>query len=734
MKPVLRYRPDPVVLIGTFAFALVILSRLPRVLATPYAGSLDYLSVVAVHAATLTAIVLRLARVADALERQFWRRIAAGFVAWLIIDIVRPELGSSRSSVYAMLLVDAAFVGFYLFEVAAVELRPHEGPRGMTSCWSCWWRVGTTSLAAVVLYGYFSLLPAWLDRTGYDTFAPSSYLFAVFDAFLAIRFTLLLRTTRPVTWRRTYSGMVAVWAIWFVCDLLSGLSYAGHIGPVSDNVFDVLLFVPFFVLIALALARDRAANSTVPRQTSALAVVSRGGTASLFASWSIAILGIYVFNYALGFGAVSDRSARGVLVLAASGVFALGSIYRRRARPRNEHGDRMMVVSAENAAQSQRMESLGRLAGGIAHDFNNLLTAIHGYADLGADSPSDQETRELFSEIRNATRRGQELTTQLLAFSRHEEWPRSAIPMNTVVLQSRDIFLRLIGGNISLVTELDPKAGSVMGVPGQLTQVLLNLVVNARDAMPDGGTLTIRTSNIVLDSPADVASGIRGGAVDYVLLEVSDTGVGMDESTCDRAFEPFFTTRGAHGGTGLGLATVHGIVRRDGGLIHVESYPGLGTIFYVFLPRMIAAVGDAIDRSDPGLPARAASDGATILLVDDDGAVREMARRFLVGLGYRVLEACDGQDALRVVHEFRGPINMLLTDAVMPHMDGWTLSAEFSVVQPDAQIVYMSGYADGHSHGEPVAGALFLRKPFSLTDLRRLVRQALDRVNSVDTG
>ncbi|MEM7349716.1 MAG: ATP-binding protein [Acidobacteriota bacterium] len=378
--------------------------------------------------------------------------------------------------------------------------------------------------------------------------------------------------------------------------------------------------------------------------------------------------------------------------------------------------------------QSQKMEAVGRLAGGVAHDFNNLLTAIIGYNQLlllalGTDHPQ----REAVEQIGKAAKRAATLTSQLLAFSRRQVLQPKVIDLNEVVRGIEKILRRLIGEDIDLLIELEPLAAKVKADPGQLEQVILNLAINARDAMPDGGHLLVETDEVELDDDAAREHETESGA--YVRLRVRDSGLGMDTETQAKIFEPFFTTKGQEKGTGLGLATVYGIVKQSGGFIGVDSTTGKGTIFDVFLPRIENQPVQPIDRS---YSAKVERGDERVLLAEDDDSVRRLVSTVLTENGYEVLEAADGSEALDIAADLTLAIDLLISDVVMPDMRGPELCRRVLAGRPDMRTLFISGYADGSSphRGEFGADVPFLQKPFSPEALARKVREVLDQPRS----
>lgn len=378
----------------------------------------------------------------------------------------------------------------------------------------------------------------------------------------------------------------------------------------------------------------------------------------------------------------------------------------------------------EQFYQAQKMDSMGQLAGGIAHDFNNLLVPIIGYADLGmmADPP-DSKLYTHFEQIKGAATRAASLTRQILAFSRQQVLEMKIVDLNQIIIEFEKMLQRLIGENISLKTHLATDLPAIKADPGQLEQVLLNLVVNARDAMPDGGRLTIETTKVMVDE-AYLSRHARAQPGLHVRLTVSDTGQGMDAATQERIFEPFFTTKARGYGTGLGLSTVFGIVKQHGGNIWVYSEPRHGATFKVYLP-----VAEMLTSTDPPEKSVVGSlEGTeTILVVEDEDAVRQLVSRTLQGYGYRVMEADDPARGLELAAAYQNVIHLLLTDVIMPVMNGRELFQRLVINRPELKVLYMSGYTDNAivHDGELDEGTAFLQKPFTIYDLLEKVRLVL---------
>jgi signal transduction histidine kinase/CheY-like chemotaxis protein len=383
--------------------------------------------------------------------------------------------------------------------------------------------------------------------------------------------------------------------------------------------------------------------------------------------------------------------------------------------------------------QAHKMEAVGRLAGGVAHDFNNLLTIIGGNSDLLMDrAGADDFHRRCVEQIQKASRRAVSMTRQLLAFSRMQVLQPQVLDLNGIVADMGKMLPRLIGEHIEYVFVPDPKLAAVKADAGQIEQVLMNLAVNARDAMPNGGTLTVRTDNISM-SAADAAKRPPMTAGSYVRLCVTDTGHGMDEKTKAHIFEPFFTTKEVGKGTGLGLATVYGVVKQSGGFIWVDSAPGQGATFEIYLPLALGPVL-RVD-SEPRLPA-ARSGHETVLIVEDEPDVRELACRFLRVKGYAVLEAKDGVEALEVSAGHKGAIHAVVTDMVMPRMGGADLIRNLQKARPEILVIFMTGYSE-YLKGDlcdVFPESLILQKPFSPASLVGIVREALAKKAGERTG
>ncbi|MDO9566111.1 MAG: PAS domain S-box protein [Candidatus Desulfaltia sp.] len=391
----------------------------------------------------------------------------------------------------------------------------------------------------------------------------------------------------------------------------------------------------------------------------------------------------------------------------------------------------------EQLRQSQKMEAIGTLAGGIAHDFNNLLTVIMGNAELALMHViKDKSLRKEIEEIKNAGERAASLTQQLLAFSRKQVIKLEVLNLNKVVNETKKMLKRIITEDIELITVLEPELWKIRADSGQINQVIMNLVVNAKDAMsncadsetgrPQGGKLTVETANADLDMNYFREHAITGMPGPYVMLAISDTGIGIDKKTLEHIFEPFFTTKDVGKGTGLGLSTVYGIVKQNNGFVWVYSEPGKGTTFKVYLPKM---EGDVEAKEKEQTCVKNLGSSETVLIVEDHEDLRKFSQSVLQMYGYKILEAENGEDALRICEEYEGQIDLMVTDMVMPKMGGKEAADKMQSLYPQIKVLYMSGYTDQAiiHHGVLEPGLNFLEKPFTPEDLARKVRQVLNQ-------
>jgi two-component system cell cycle sensor histidine kinase/response regulator CckA len=397
----------------------------------------------------------------------------------------------------------------------------------------------------------------------------------------------------------------------------------------------------------------------------------------------------------------------------------------REGRVARKRAEEALRNTEEQLRQAQKMEAVGRLAGGVAHDFNNLLSVILSYASLVlSDEEINEETREAVTEMQKAGVRAADLTRQLLAFSRHQVVTTQILDVNSVLVGMDKMLKRILGEDVELVTLTAPRLAKIRADRGRIEQVVMNLVVNARDAMPHGGNLTVATHDATLDDAG--ASPVVAKAGPYVVLSVRDNGVGMDEATKARIFEPFFTTKPLGKGTGLGLSTVFGIVQQCGGTIRVVSERGAGATFEVYLPAVAETQTREANPSTPLPLRRAASE--TILLVEDDDQVRNLTHSILRRSGYTVIEATNASDARRACNEHKSTIDLILTDVVLPGANGIQMIEDLMRILPNVKVICMSGYAGDTATQQRIAEAKlpFLQKPITPELLSRKLREVLD--------
>jgi signal transduction histidine kinase/ActR/RegA family two-component response regulator len=391
-----------------------------------------------------------------------------------------------------------------------------------------------------------------------------------------------------------------------------------------------------------------------------------------------------------------------------------------------KQAEEKMAVLQEQFRQSQKLEAIGRLAGGIAHDFNNILAIIQGYSELCLFKIEKEDPmRQDIQTIIKAGKRAANLVGQLLIFSRRQAMEMKVIELNSLLQNLEKMLRRVIGEDVELVTVLADNLGRVKGDSGQIEQILLNLAVNARDAMPSGGKLTIETANVTLDETfRQNPIGLKPGH--YVMISMTDTGLGLTQKVKEQIFEPFFTTKEIGKGTGLGLSIVYGIVKQSGGDILVDSELGKGTTFRIYLPRVDEVVGEVEEKEVSGLP----RGNETILVVEDEEEVRKLTARILRKQGYNVLEASQGKEAFSLCEEQEGPIHLMVTDVLMPGLTGAELAKRFTQLYPEMKVLYMSGYTSDRfaiGHGNLEKGMEFIQKPFSIDRLAKKIREVLDK-------
>ncbi len=670
------------------------------------------------RALVLLALADGISRLRTPSERRFWALMLAAFSAWFIADIAfQPE---GDRSLLLGLLEDGAFLLFYPLLMIAIEQRPCRYHWPITG-WGSRWLCAVVSLGLIFWsYFYFVGLTILFDPEAFLSEVPSYAFFVAADFIFGIVFILRVFIARG-RWRPIYALLAIAMLGWGITDLLDTLWRLDILVVDYGTPLDALLLLPYFAVIAAAVYRNRSVGAAVPIPST----TTHSGTlvASAYAyAFAIPVIHLVVFLT----GWLREIEIQRELTVLAGVAILFGVAFAIQARERRRRDlirePRVTVVEDEDQ-QNQKMEALGRLAGGVAHDFNNLLMVLQGEIDTRLDQLLTlPDGREFVSQVETVVRRGSELSRQLLAFGRKQVGRTQIVAPGVVVDDTRTLLRRTLGAHIELAVEIAPEVWPIAIDPGQLTQVLINLAINARAAMPEGGRLDIRVGNVVLDHgeiESDEASR-------FVQIEVADNGRGMDEETRARAFEPFFSRRSPTRGTGLGLAVVYGIVKQHGGHVTCESVEDEGTTFRIHLPKSSRSKLD--ETQSIGSTGDCAGGTETILLAEDEPAVRSLTTEFLSDLGYRVLEANDGAVALERARSFDGTIDLLLTDVIMPKIGGRELADTLTSDRPNTAVVFVSGYPQDLAIDDEVETRhTVLQKPYSLADLEATIRRTLDQ-------
>ena len=715
---------DPVVRLLSVA---LVIAAIPTLL--PYLMRVSLVGVVVDHvdlfllAIAMIAFGLGADRIDHPEGRRFLRYLSLAFFVWLVIHLSYILLPSAPGTLVGDVGGDLLYLLFYFLIILAIESRPHRSPGWSERDPTHRVQVLCAAVVAITMLAYFVIIPSAFSYEVYTSWVPSLYMYVALDVYILFRFLHFGTICRIPLCRMVYGLMAAVAAIWTVFDLVETLEYTGALELTEDRAIDLLWWLPYPLLVfAARVPHYMSRGDGTDEPVSDIEARATGTLRAIAPQVLLAFLlpGLHLGLYGAGLLDPTTRAARDVVVLASLvNLGGLVLIQQFRLEKRNRTLLREIREINEQLEESQRMEAIGRLAGGVAHDFNNLLTAIIGHTKLLLERvPMHDATRPDIDQIDQASRRAATLTKQLLAFGRRQMLQPKVLDLNAVILEMRQMVERLIGEHIELVTRLAPELGRVRADPGQVEQVVMNLALNARDAMPAGGRLTIETEN----------RETSGEAGPQIALTVSDTGTGMDAATRDRVFEPFFTTKEHGRGTGLGLSTVYGIVKQSGGQIAVETRTGAGTTFRIFLPRHEEPAGTLPSESSVDPTVRPGIGGETILVVEDEDSIRELAREILELNGYVVLEAVNGRDALRVLEARDDRVDVLMTDVVMPVMGGPELAKEVQSRHPDTPVLFVSGYA-GEAVGDHdlEAGSFFLEKPYAPDALAEKLRQILER-------
>jgi signal transduction histidine kinase/CheY-like chemotaxis protein len=670
-----------------------------------------------------------LSRVTRAADRRFWTLVGFALVAWLLALLVYALVPEDTWTLTTAAVMDLLYLVFYALLYIAIDRRPdaaHGETRGPVER-----RLRTAGVSAfgVGWTLYFVIVPTWLGSYGMWPTVSETLMFVLLDSGLMIRACVAWRDAATPYWRRIYALLAVATLVLLGTDSLGLLDDANINLFLFGSPFDLLWALPGTAYVIAVRARELPGAEVMapPRAVDELSL-ARVGSLLLVGALSFPTL------HAV-FDAVGVLPARGlplhhglvVVMFASTGVLAgmaivaYGWIARDVLRVQSER----RALEAQ-LVQAQKMEAIGRMAGGVAHDFNNLLTAIAGYNDMVLEHlPSWDDSRPMLEEVRAATNKAASLVRQLLTFSRRQAMAVEPLDLNRVVVNAQNMMRRLIGEDVRLELDLAPDLGAALASENQFEQVVLNLVVNARDAMPRGGRITIATRAVDLD---DVAvrphAWLKPGR--FAAVSVSDTGVGIPADVLPHIFDPFFTTKERDKGTGLGLAMVYGTMRQFGGAVDVQTHVGRGTTFRLLLP-----MADSEERRDAAQAADAPGENGseTVLLAEDDEHVRSLVRKILKSRGYDVIEGDTAFHAAELAESHPGPIHLLLTDVVMPELNGPELAVRTRRTRTNLPVLFMSGYTDnayGPNQGVFESGD-FIQKPFTPPALARAVRRAIDR-------
>ena len=644
-------------------------------------------------------------------ERRFWNWLAAGFGCWLLVPLYQLVIPPEADGIRLWILEDGLYLLFYAALIFAVEARQRPEAGGAVEDPRRWFSSAGAVVFVFALLIYFVVIPGWYASEQYSTFVPSVFLLIVLDLYLVVRFGSAAFADQDRRFRSILGLLAATSFIWAVSDALELFYLLGWIDYATLSAWPVVWYLPNLLVLAATRIPERASAPAARRPLGLWAGV---GPIVLYA---LLLPVLHLAAYSTGLLDESVRSARAWMVLASLPVLGvLAWVEQRVLEKSNRQLHEELTRAGEALQQARRMESVSRLAGGVAHDFNNLLTVIQGTTDfVEAGWNQRREVGRHLETIREAADRGNTLVRQLLALGRRKPLAPGSVDPNRMVSEIDGLIRSALGAGIDYRARLAPAVPSIRADRDELVRVMINLAVNSRDAMPSGGSFEIETRLVDSASP---------GVADRVAFIVRDSGVGMDDETRDQIFEPFFTTKGGERGSGMGLATAHSVITQSGGELRVDSAPGNGTEFTILLPadRSARAEVDSPRRN----PIEAEERTRTVMLVDDDEGVRELLREMLIESGYRVHTADNGRSALERMQRDSLRVDLLLTDVMMPEMDGAELAEQVSRRWPDTAILFMSGYverSDPRLEAAYRAGA-FLEKPFRL-------ESALTRISEV---
>ncbi len=751
-------RRNPVAWIAVAAFGVVLFPYFVPILSpTAMENFGDLYGDFPLLLATIAALQYRRSEISQGTERRFWDLWTLAFVCWLIVRLLYATVPLEYLEWWFELVVDAMYMLFYLCIVLALEFRPDRPvPASLGTLRRRFEALGAGVFLFALLF-YFAVIPNVLSPDEYWTWIPSMLLYVTLDAIVLARLLHVRYDCRSTRWRTLYGLLALTAAMWLASDALEMLVYADVTAWMDSpgRLWDLIWYVPFIPVIVAGLLRlypfpnedpDEDAYEGGPEP--------HRGRGTMLLIYTALLPVIHFALYGLGVADSESRAPREVLAFVS--VFVLAGIAlgwqqllqwenRRLEAERRLNEERRLetvrrlereraekeLLSEQRTLeaqlqQAQKMEAVGQLSGGMAHDFNNILTVIMANADLvDAALPTEcHGQRSDLQELREAARRGSAMVKRLLGFSRQALLSPRPVNLSELVDELLVTLRRLIPETITIEFSAEQLTQAVVADPGAVEQILINLATNARDAMPEGGTLTVDVRSAHLDEQHRSIHG-WGETGDYLCLSVRDVGAGMNDETKERLFEPFFTTKQPGEGTGLGMAMIYGLVKQHRGFVGVESAPGEGTTVRVYFP-VAGELGKEVvlDGTEGTLPRGT----ETILLVEDEAGIRRSAERALALFGYNVIVACDGDEGLRLFDEAEGEIDLVISDVVMPNMNGHDLYKAIRQRGPDTAFILTSGYADrGRLQAGEIGAAIpLISKPWALSELLQRVRGALD--------
>jgi signal transduction histidine kinase/ActR/RegA family two-component response regulator len=660
-------------------------------------------------------------------EHRFWGLLSVSFACWLMGSIVFVDGGLLELLDWLSFVVDSLFLISYLFLLLALDQKPHLGSGWSAGNLSYSYGVIGSLMMQLCLMTYFYMIPLWHSGLDRPHSHPIDQFVIALDLVLTIRLVHLVAICRSDSWRLVYLWMAVFGGVWLLTDSTLFLIELERMDLPYGTVADFLWYIPLFGLAWLVRTERqvRGAASSGPPDPAAELPFDRT-IPEVLLIYAFVLPAVHLAGYGAAILDESYRTQREFLVLAALVAFvALAVRQHHLLQGRAQRmGERITdLVSNEQVLEAQKLEAIGRLAGGVAHDFNNLLTVVASHAELlRSRLASGDPLQRSVSEIALAAERGSTLTRQLLGFSRQQLIQPQLLDLNRLLAESQPLIQRLIGERIELQVVLARADCWIQADPGQALQVLLNLCTNARDALPEGGRVRVETDCAIAARERVPGSG---EPLEYVVLRVSDNGHGIARELQARIFEPYFTTRTR--GTGLGLATVHGIVRQSGGQVRVHSRVGEGTTFEVLLPRCPPPAAEPHEVAP--VEVAATGSGEVILLVEDQKIVRRALGELLRQLGYQVVEAETGEAAIKLALERSNRVDLVLTDIEMPAMTGWQLAGRLRSRWPELPVLFVSGYPESIDQADPALDRRsgFLAKPFGQGELLAQIQRLLGR-------